>query len=127
MLCSTPRRRWRSWSEGLGPVYELKYAFLYGYNGTTFAVPGTSVGVHTGDLEHVSVRVDAARMMWVLGSAELFDEHLVLVGKFSRPVVPLTLTLTFTLTCCRTYMSRHVFCTIVSLNKILLSILILLY
>ncbi|CAN0081684.1 unnamed protein product, partial [Laminaria digitata] len=48
---------------GLGPIYEIKYAFLYGYNGTTFAVPGTSVGVHTGDLEHVTIRVDAARMM----------------------------------------------------------------
>ncbi|CAM9351660.1 unnamed protein product [Scytosiphon promiscuus] len=48
---------------GMGPVYELKYAFLYGYNGTTFAIPGTSVGVHTGDLEHVTVRVDATRMM----------------------------------------------------------------
>eukprot|EP00903_Cladosiphon_okamuranus_P005750 g5704.t2 len=46
---------------GLGPVYELKYAFLYGYNGTTFAIPGTSVGVHTGDLEHVTIRVDARR------------------------------------------------------------------
>ncbi|CAM9225870.1 unnamed protein product, partial [Ectocarpus fasciculatus] len=48
---------------GVGPVYELKYAFLYGYNGTTFAIPGTSVGVHTGDLEHVTIRVDARRMM----------------------------------------------------------------
>lgn len=47
-------------------MYELKYAFLYGYNGTTFAIPGTSVGVHTGDLEHVTIRVDARRMMWVL-------------------------------------------------------------
>lgn len=51
--------------KGLGPVYELKYAFLYGYNGTTFAIPGTSVGVHTGDLEHVTIRVDARRRMWV--------------------------------------------------------------
>lgn len=51
--------------KGLGPVYELKYAFLYGYNGTTFAIPGTSVGVHTGDLEHVTIRVDAGRRMWV--------------------------------------------------------------
>lgn len=50
-------------SKGLGPVYELKYAFLYGYNGTTFAIPGTSVGVHTGDLEHVTIRVDARRRM----------------------------------------------------------------
>lgn len=48
-------------------MYELKYAFLYGYNGTTFAVPGTSVGVHTGDLEHVTIRVDAGRKMWVFG------------------------------------------------------------
>lgn len=47
-------------------MYELKYAFLYGYNGTTFAIPGTSLGVHTGDLEHVTIRVDARRMMWVL-------------------------------------------------------------
>ena len=50
----------------MGPIYEIKYAFLYGYNGTTFAVPGTSVGVHTGDLEHVTIRVDAARMMCVV-------------------------------------------------------------
>lgn len=50
----------------MGPVYELKYAFLYGFNGTTFAIPGTSVGVHTGDLEHVTIRVDAKRMMWVM-------------------------------------------------------------
>ncbi len=56
--------------QGLGPVYELKYAFLYGYNGTTFAVPGTSVGVHTGDLEHVTIRVDAGRKMWVSSWAE---------------------------------------------------------
>ncbi|CAM9355140.1 unnamed protein product, partial [Hapterophycus canaliculatus] len=46
----------------MGPVYELKYAFLYGFNGTTFAIPGVSVGVHTGDLEHVTIRVDARRM-----------------------------------------------------------------
>lgn len=48
--------------KGVGPVVELKYAFLYAYNGTTFAIPGTSVGVHVGDLEHVTVRVDAAKM-----------------------------------------------------------------
>ncbi|CAM9380550.1 unnamed protein product [Sphacelaria rigidula] len=47
---------------GVGSVYELKYAFLYAYNGTTFAVPGTTVGAHTGDLEHVTVRVDALSM-----------------------------------------------------------------
>lgn len=49
----------------IGPVYELKYAFLYGYNGTTFTVPGMPIGVHTGDLEHVTIRVDATRMMCV--------------------------------------------------------------
>lgn len=48
-----------------GRVYELKYAFLYAYNGSTCSVPGTSVGVHTGDLEHVTIRVDATRMMCV--------------------------------------------------------------
>ncbi|CAM9673960.1 unnamed protein product, partial [Choristocarpus tenellus] len=47
---------------GLTNVLELKYAFLYGYNGTTFVVPGTRMGTHTGDLEHVTVRVDAHRL-----------------------------------------------------------------
>ncbi|CAM9400717.1 unnamed protein product [Chrysoparadoxa australica] len=40
-------------------VVELVYYSLFTYNGTTFALPGTEVGVHTGDIEHITVRVDA--------------------------------------------------------------------
>ncbi|CAM9186600.1 unnamed protein product, partial [Phaeothamnion confervicola] len=42
----------------VGRVVELKYIFTYTYNGSTFAVAGTPIGVHEGDLEHVTVRVD---------------------------------------------------------------------
>lgn len=34
---------------------------LAAYNGSTFVVGGTSLGVHEGDLEHITVRVDGIR------------------------------------------------------------------
>jgi hypothetical protein len=49
----------------LGRVVDLKYVFVYTYNGTTFRVPPLppaltpgSIGCHLGDIEHVLVRVD---------------------------------------------------------------------
>eukprot|EP00612_Vaucheria_litorea_P001440 CAMPEP_0171454070 /NCGR_PEP_ID=MMETSP0945-20130129/1512_1 /TAXON_ID=109269 /ORGANISM="Vaucheria litorea, Strain CCMP2940" /LENGTH=506 /DNA_ID=CAMNT_0011979037 /DNA_START=40 /DNA_END=1557 /DNA_ORIENTATION=+ len=50
----------------LGRVVELKCVFLYMYNGSSFKVPFVpyvnyfgGIGSHTGDVEHIIVRVDA--------------------------------------------------------------------
>lgn len=39
-------------------IIELKYIFVFAYNGSAFIVKGTPVGTHEGDLEHITVRVD---------------------------------------------------------------------
>jgi hypothetical protein len=50
----------------VGRVVDLKYIFLYTYNGATFRIPPLSppwtpirLGHHHGDVEYVMVRVDA--------------------------------------------------------------------
>ena len=39
-------------------VYELKIAFLYAYNGNVFFIQSYPIGTHTGDIEHITVRID---------------------------------------------------------------------
>jgi hypothetical protein len=38
--------------------YELKYIFLYNYNGNIFCMPCFKIGTHLGDIEHITVRVN---------------------------------------------------------------------